>query len=271
MRAVPLALTGLLAAAQPIAARAQAAPELHLGYDTYAAGLDVARVEAEFALGVHSYRMRLAYHTTGLVGLLMHGHQSTTVDGAWEGYTPEPHEFLGTGEWGGHQRVTEIDYRGGLPIVRALEPPNQKEREPVPPALQAHSMDTLSALALLMRRIAETGRCETTVHTYDGRRATELEAHTVQEEILPHSGRSIYSGPALRCDFEGRMLAGFKFGDDTPADRKPLHGSAWFAAALPGEPPLPVRMQFQTRWFGEAMMFLTDAGPGTLATAERRR
>jgi hypothetical protein len=98
------------------------------------------------------------------------------------------------------------------------------------------------------------------VHTYDGRRATEVEAHSVGEETLDSTKRSIFAGRALRCDFAGRMLAGFKF-DDRPSDLKPLHGSAWLAPVVPGAPPLPVRMRFETRWFGDATMYLVHAEP----------
>jgi len=40
-----------------------------------------------------------------------------------------------------------------------------------------------------------------------------------------------------------------------------LHGSAWLAPFLPGTPALPVRISFQTRWFGVATMYLTSAAP----------
>jgi hypothetical protein len=59
------------------------------------------------------------------------------------------------------------------------------------------------------------------------------------------------------------MLAGFKFDDDRARDGKPMHGSAWLAPVVAGSSPLPVRMTFETRWFGDAVMYLTGIGPGT--------
>lgn len=268
MRVVRVVLALSLAALAP-PALAESAPDLHVAYDTYAAGLDVAQVQAELDMGGHDYAIRLAYHTRGLIGFFYRGHQFSSVQGVWQHGEPEPRDFYGLGEWGGEKRVTEIDYRHGLPQIVALVPPNRKERQPVPADLRVHSIDTLSALALLLRRVQDSGRCEAAVHTFDGRRATELEARTVGEQVLPHTGRSIYSGPALRCDFTGRMLAGFKLGDDSAADQRPLHGSAWFAVAVPGAPPLPVRMRFQTRWFGEATMYLTAAGLGRSLIGEK--
>jgi hypothetical protein len=41
-----------------------------------------------------------------------------------------------------------------------------------------------------------------------------------------------------------------------------MHGSAWLAPVVAGGLRLPVRMAFETRWFGEATMYLTDIGPG---------
>jgi hypothetical protein len=66
----------------------------------------------------------------------------------------------------------------------------------------------------------------------------------------------------LRCDFQGRELAGFLFGQDDPEHRQPLRGSAWLTPLHPGELPLPVRIAFQTRWFGWATMYLTGAVDG---------
>lgn len=131
----------------------------------------------------------------------------------------------------------------------------------MPQELQRHTMDTLSALAQLMRRVEQDRTCETSVRTYDGRRVLEVAAHTGGPERLEQTSRSIFSGPTLRCDFEGRELAGFLIGENDPDHRRPLHGSAWLAPLAPGAQPLPVRIAFQTRWFGMATMYLTSAAP----------
>jgi hypothetical protein len=230
-----------------------------LTYSVYAAGLHVADVETRLASGPWTYQLDLAYHTTGLVGFFDRGRQLNSVNGTWQADQADPESFNGVGVWRGHDRVARIDYENGMPIIRQLVPANEAERQPVPPAMQAHSIDTLSALLELLRTVAQTGRCELTVRTYDGRRATEVEAHTAGEDVLAQTDRSSFVGRALRCDFTGRMLAGFRFAD-RPEDVKPLHGSAWLAPLVPNGPPMPVRMTFETHWFGDATMYLTGFG-----------
>jgi hypothetical protein len=258
---------GFLFLLLPIAAFAQgpgSAPvSLHAQYETYAAGVHVAEVETGFSFDPRAYQISLAYRTTGVVGFFVRGHQLDTVNGSWTGGRATPSRFLGQGVWRGEDRLVEIDYQQTKPVIRQLVPPIVAEREPVPDSLQVNSIDTLSALAVLLRAVATTGRCETAVRTFDGRRAVEIEAHTVGEELLAPTTRSSFEGKALRCNFSGRMLAGFKFGDDRGRDGKPMHGSAWLAAAVPGGPLLPVRMAFETRWFGDAIMYLTNIGQGS--------
>jgi hypothetical protein len=245
--------------------------QVNLSYDTYAAGIEVMQLRAYFGLGPWNYQIDINYHTTGLVGLFYRGHQVNTVRGAWLEDQAAPLQFYGEGVWRGHERRTLIVYAHGLPQVRQLEPPQETEREPVPLDLQLHTIDTLSALAQLLRRVEHDRTCETSVRTYDGRRVLEVAAHNGGSENLDPTGRSSFSGPTLRCDFEGREIAGFLIGEDDPEHRSPLHGSAWLAASVPGAPPLPVRIAFQTRWFGLATMYLTSAapasGPGDLAHA----
>jgi hypothetical protein len=151
-----------------------------------------------------------------------------------------------------------IDYPHGQPLIRRLIPPQEAERDPVPAALQLNTVDMLSALALLVRTVADTGRCDASVRTFDGNRAGEITAHTGGEEILPPTSRSAFSGMALRCDFTSRTLAGFLREDGNAYDRRPLRGSVWLAGLTHGEPPLPVRIQIETRWFGEATTYLTQ-------------
>lgn len=244
--------------------------EIRASYDTYATGMQVAQVEAGFGIGPWSYQVRLAYHTTGLVGFFYSGHQFSEADGSWDSRGPAPRAFSGMGVWHGQDRAIQIDYQGGRPVIRSLVPPNDNEREPVPESLQTNSIDSLSALVELIRRVGETGRCEAKVRTYDGRRASDITATTVGEEVLQPTSRSSYSGPALRCDFVGQMVAGFMHKDNSAADRKPLRGSAWLAKVVPDGPPVPVRMEFETRWFGEATMYLTSISTGAQAVASVR-
>jgi hypothetical protein len=252
-----LVLFGLL----PGTAVAQAPLSLHASYATYAAGIQIASVETGLGFGPHSYQMDLGFRTDGVVGVLFSGHQMDRVTGVFSGRQSVPHHFLGEGVWRGVDRRTEIDYQQGRPLIRQLLPPNEAEREPVPEPLQANAMDPLSALVQLIRVAADTGGCEISIRTFDGKRAVAIEAHTVGEEVLEPTARSSFAGKALRCDFSGRLLAGFKFDDDRARDGKPMHGSAWLAPVLSGGPPMPVRMAFETRWFGDATMYLTSIAP----------
>ncbi len=253
----------------PCAAFAQAPVSLHATYDTYAAGMHVARVETRLSLGPWTYQVNLGYRTTGLAGLFVRGHQLDLVSGTWQGLRASPSRFVGEGSWRGIDRHAVIEYQNGRPIIRQLVPPNDGEREPVPDGLRVNTVDTLSALAELIRVVESTGRCETKARTYDGRRAIEVEARTVGNEDLQPTDRSSFAGRALRCDFSGRMLAGFLFDDNRERDGRPMHGSAWLAPITANGPRAPVRMTFETKWFGDATMYLTDAGPGSEAKIAR--
>jgi len=245
----------------PSVALAQAPISLHASYDTYAAGMHVAQVEAGLSFGPSTYQMNLGFQTIGMAGFFFGGRQFDFVNGSWHGMQAKPSRFVGKGSWRGIERQAQIEYQDSKPIIRQLVPPNDVEREPVPAGLQANTVDTLSALAELIRVVDATGRCETSVRTYDGRRVLEIDAHTAGEEVLQPTSRSSFAGKALRCDFLGRMRAGFLLGDDQRREGKPMRGSAWMAA-VGGGPRLPVRLEFETKWLGEATMYLTGLGSG---------
>ncbi len=239
-----------------IAYPAIAAP-VEAQYVAYAAGISVVKLKADFEVAPASYRVRLAFQTVGAVGLLLHAAQDTVVEGqfAADG-RPVPTRFFSTGTLRGAPRVTQIDYRASQPRVRQLVPPNEEERETVPDAQQVDTIDSLSAMADLVRRVNTTGRCDGRVTTFDGRRLAELQSHTAGRETLEPTSRSSFAGSTLRCDFTGKQLAGFRH-DASAKDRDLQHGSAWFAAVTPGGELIPVRISFQTKFFGDAVMYLT--------------
>lgn len=257
--------------ASPAVAHAQAPLAAHLTFNTYAAGLQVAEVDAGIALGPTTYQIELAYHTTGMTSVFVHGYQYDLVTGSWGSAVPRPSRFLALGQWRGEERVVRIEYDRGTPVVKEMRPTADEEREPVPASLQQNTIDAVSALAQLVRTVEKTGRCDGAVRTYDGRRAVEIKATTGGEEMLPTSSRSIFAGKALRCDFVGRLVAGFKLDEDREKAARPLRGSAWLAPLRTGEAPLPVRITFQTRWMGDMTMYLTAVDDDPKVNLARHR
>ncbi len=241
----------------PVAAVAVApvaAAPVAVAYVAYAAALPVLRLHASYAIGP-AYEVKLVFDTVGVFGLLLHAHVDSVASGALSDGRARPSRYYAFGDVRGHPHVTQIDYPAGEPKVVQLAPPVEEEREAVPAALQIGTIDSLSAMAELVASVARTGRCDGTRRTFDGRRLSELSARTVGEETLAPTGRSSFSGPALRCDLEGRQLAGFAKDADRAA-AKPLHGSAWFASLAPGTPAVPVRISFETQFFGAAIAYL---------------
>ena len=253
-------LTGLLAvllAALPVEVRPGAAmAPVRLHFVAYSTGLRVLDIQASLALQGDGYDVQLGLRTLGVFGVFVEGSTLTEARGAWRDDAAAPAFFGASGTWRGDMLLTRIDYVGGQPRVRALLPDPKRERELVTPALQANTIDSLSAMAELVRRVDDTGRCDGAARTFDGRRLSEITAHTVGMQTLPRSALSSFSGPALRCDFEGQLLAGFKFEDDRARAARPRHGTAWLAQLTPGGPLLPVRMRFETPFFDDATMYL---------------
>jgi len=238
-------------------AEAQAAGDAqHLHYVAYSTGLRVIDVVADFDLGQQAYSVTLSVHTIGLFGAVVHGATESSVHGRWTGPAPFPATYDSHGLWRGEQLHVAISYAGGQPTVATLLPADTGEREAVPVALWANTIDNLSAMAALLRDVATTGRCDGRRRVFDGRRLSEIAAVTAGTEVLPETDRSVFHGPALRCDFTGTLLAGFKYEDNRARAARPQHGAAWFAPLRPGGPPLPVRVRFATPFFGDAILYL---------------
>ena len=265
------ALAGIAALAAPLvaplAASAQALPPtLELTYTTYAGGFTTLSLITDFSLSPGGYRVSLSYRTVGAVGFFLPGHDAVSAEGAWDGGTVRPAEFESEGAWNGNSYDVVMDYPDGSPEVQRLEPSQTSIREPVPASLRQDTIDTGSAMALLLHRMVDGGRCDLSARVFDGRRLMVLASREAGTKTLAPTVRSFFHGPAIRCDVTGKLLAGFLRADDLARRNRVRQGAVWFARPIPGLPLLPVRIEFDNRWFGAATMYLTNvtAGPRTL-------
>lgn len=259
--AVPLTLLGLAPARAQTSAGAPADPlAVQVRYAGTALGLPVMRAEANLALVPGGYRADLSFHTTGLLSLFASSLIHSTVEGEWAGGLPQPSRFRSWGTLRGDSRQTQIDYASGRPEIRELEPPNETERDDVPEAARQGTMDMLSAATALVAQVEKTGRCDGDVAVFDGRRLTEISATTVGTVHPKPDSTGPWKGDALLCHFIGTQLAGFRH-DDPDWARQPHLGTAWIARPIPGAPPIPVRLKFETRWVGSITLVLQDVTP----------
>ena len=257
-----------------VSANAHAAPtgSFSVDYQGLSHGLLVLRLQGELSLTASSYSGRLAYHTAGMIGWMVRNEDESQVTGTFAGSTALPQRFDSVGNLRGTPRTTRIHYLGGNPVIEVRTPPVEQERTPVPDAETTHTIDTLSAIALLIHQVGDTGRCEGHVRIFDGRRLTALTATTVGTEPLPKIQRSSYAGPALRCDFAGNQLAGFKKDESEAEQRRTKHGSAWLAQAIPGGPLVPVKVIFENKLLGQVTLYAGSitGTPGPLAQTAPR-
>jgi hypothetical protein len=245
-------------------------------YDGFAHGLLVLKMRAHLILTPGGYDGELSFRTAGMVGWMIHDVDDSHVVGRFAASEPgavpdlaQPSRFDDVGNLRGADRTTRMSYRGGVPAVETLTPPVEVERKPVPPEVTPNTIDNLSALAMLVRHVGATGRCDGRATLFDGRRLTTLAVRTAGTEALPKTGRSIFAGQALRCDVDGNQLYGFKKNESEAEQRRTKHGNAWLATLLPHAPPVPVRVVFTNKDLGEVTLYLTGitAPPAAIAQA----
>jgi hypothetical protein len=251
-------IAGALSCAAPSDASAR---ELRLRYDvTVLGGVSLGEIEVTSLLDRAGYRIEIRtrpYRAAQLVGA---AEQSGKVEGRWGRSGPEPRLYQANGSWRGRAYVSEMHYPRGVPTIRRQEPSNE-DREAVPPELIRGTVDSLSGVAGMLKKVAESEACDGSTAIYDGRRrSVAVMTSTARVQVADHGP---LNGRALRCGFTVRTIAGFRHDDDREAAMRPLKGSVLIGLREGGEFPLPLRFEVETRWFGTVAVQL--AGPPVAA------
>lgn len=246
---VLLALTP--ARAEPLLAR----------YEVRAAGLRVMEVEAAFDVDGPRYRVRTRVRLVGAALTFGGGEQVTQAEGTWRDLDAVPRAYRVNGSWRGSPRLVVMDWGpDATPVVAALQPPQEPDREPVPPAVRRGTLDSLSALARLLRVVTQTGRCDAVAPVFDGRRRFDYAVRTGAIEPLPPS--PAFRGSALRCDVEYRLVAGLRDDQDRLEATRPQLATVWLARLPAVGTPVPVRLEVPTGWLGTVRLLLLSLEPG---------
>ncbi len=233
---------------------AQASTLLH--YTARLRGIAFFDVDYCLRLDATSYDAALSARTVGLADFLVHGRVEGRAQGSVAGNTLVPHGYTEHGRISGEAYDLAIAYPAGAPVVQRITPPAEKYRQPVPPSGLAGALDGMTAIALETLVVTQTHACQGSALVFDGRQLRRLTTHTAGQEVLARSGRSVFSGAALRCDTESRMLAGYLKNQSVAGQARPHFSKAWLAAVAPGGPAVPVRFAFDADFLGDILVDL---------------
>jgi hypothetical protein len=248
----------LLLICLPPTAGAEGAHVLH--YTARLHGVPLLDISYCLALGPSSYASSISARTLGLVEMLVHGRSEGHAAGAIEGVRVKPAAYEETGRLSGEDHSVAIGYKNGDPVLRHMEPPLEKYRLPIPPGDLAGAVDGLSAVALESLVATRSGACQGQALVYDGFQLRRATTRTAGIEVLKPNARSIFSGPALRCDTASEMLAGYLKDKPVPPQARPRFSTAWLGRLSPGGPMLPLKLSFDADFLGDIIVDLDRAG-----------
>ncbi len=271
-----LALAGAIAVTAS-SAGATAAERAILDYKVYFGGFAAVALEIDVARSAEQYRISTTVRTLGIVDKLFPWTMRAHSRGRLAGAELRPEAAGHISAWRGRERIVDVRYRDGRPIVARLVPtPERDERVPVSDEDIRGTVDLASAVLSLSLAV-EAGRgCAGRVPVFDGRRRYDLVAERIGIEPVRRFGRPGDVPRALKCRVTMERRSGFrKIADheDSDGDGHDGKGSArrggtvWLAPAGAGMPPVPVRVEVETKW-GMIMAHLIGVRPGLAGEAE---
>ena len=240
--ALAAAVVALALGAAPEPQAASAPKALSLDYQVLLGPLPIMTVTAEFSLpeprAAGPYRADIVGRAGGYLGQVYDWSFTARSQGSARGHRLSPKRFEGENLSVLDRRPVTISYsQDGLPAPR-FEPPAPEDAGLKPRAADVKgTLDPASAFVALLRTVASSGSCAAAIPVYDGRRRFDLITRASGEELVEALPRSLYGGPAERCEIEVKQL-------DQSRERLPSSGTAW-VAEIAGA-PTPVRLELAT-------------------------
>ncbi|WP_247872291.1 DUF3108 domain-containing protein [Azospirillum sp. TSO35-2] len=269
-RGLTLALAvggGALAA---MTAPAMAAP-VTATYRVFVGGVTVLDVDTTLDLTGDRYRITVSAVTGGYLGRLFSWRTESQSDGARSADALRPAHHQQTSVFRDEPRNVTLSYDGQGDVTASVTPPpEQDDREPVPPDLRRGTLDPLTAVLGLLAGVGRGEGCERTLPVYDGRRRYDMVFSEVGRRIVDQSRFSVFAGVALQCRVSYRPVAGYPrsassgrfWQRNDRAERPPV--DLWLAPVAAGAPPLPVRLETESD-FGSVVLHLTGVTPPAAA------
>lgn len=253
-------LAGLLAATAILPARAEEeANRLRFSFDFYSGGAQLMTVDTQAVRQGPQYRGESTARSMGIFDFLMRLRSLNTVEGRIEQGVVTPRRFVTDADWRFSRRRVDITWNErGEAISTAEPPPQEDDRDPVPPAQTVGALDPLSA-ALAQVLYTADKPCETRVPIFDGRRRYDLVMTLDGEDTFAPTDYTTFSGKALRCAIRVERIAGYaKNAEEQNRELDSRKTMLWVARYPDQKLLVPVRLVADS-FFGSVIGHLTFA------------
>lgn len=136
--------------------------------------------------------------STGLVGAIRKVRYDAKSQGSVSGSKFTPTRYEEKANTGKRQSDAVMEYKSGVPQVKAYDPPRTPSDRDVDPATQKGTVDPLTALFVVLRDVPAAEACRTKLFMFDGQRRSQVVLSS------PRTG-----GDTITCAGEYRRLEGF--------------------------------------------------------------
>jgi hypothetical protein len=224
-----------------LAAPAIAADRITMRVEVYGPlNLHVLSLQTRLERTNDSYAVAVDYATTGVAGMVVDQKTHAETRGRVTPVSAQPESFRSTTRRNGVERHNRVEYRPDGSLDGRSDPPPP---DPVAAAAVRGTVDNLTAYFRLERQIAAKKTCAMTVPVYDGGHRYDLVFQDAGQQKLTPEGGQKWEGPTIACRMT-RQIRGMPDGEEGEGARR---GTIWYAALLPGDLMVPVRMELETQ------------------------
>ncbi len=231
--------------------------DVGLDYTIYFGGFEALQLNARLAFEGTRYELKAAMKTQGFVGFMFPWSLRTDASGKVDAARVRPFRAHSERVWRGKKGWMTLRFDEDGPKVVSSN--SKRKRIEIPPDDLRDAVDVASAILLLSHAVQSGQKCDTKVPVFDGKRRFDFVVDRVGEERLVRNRYSAFSGTALLCQVAMEMLHGKKRENDYGGfGSQGRNAAIWIAPIFEGVPPIPVRVQYDTRW-GMVVAHLTRA------------
>jgi hypothetical protein len=228
--------------AGPATSRAPA--RVRLDYAGFLVDAEVlyAQVDVSLGDGIGPYRMNLSSGLVGTLGQLYPFHLLASSQGRVAGLGPLPLRYSSEFTLFETRQTMTLTYGAHGAVRLSDDPPTEEGQVAKARGLLAGTIDPLSAALAVAHEVARVGRCEGTLHVFDGARRYDLSLHPAPDGLpVPRLAVPV-EGTPIACDATLTLISGFPQ-DAVESGMYPKTARFWLAPNVAG--PLPALLRLE--------------------------